>query len=216
MKTNATMSIEKKFNLGLDEGNHIVIDGKHASVSHNHASITIDGDMWILKDRQSTNGTFVEEDGEFRRYDKIKITPRTWIRLGEPGHRGYYLKARRVIKPNDYREDFAELYELYQEYEKAKKELESQRRISKFIAPVLMLVCYGLSYCIPVIKTSTDLSRLFILAPGLCSPFIQDILLSKLEGKVKKLQKELICPKCRRTLGKDDIVNRSHTFCHAQ
>ena len=186
------MSIEKTFNLGRDVGNHIVIDGKHASVSHNHASITIDGDTWILKDLQSTNGTFVEEDGEF------------------------YFKARRILKPNDYREDFAELYELYQEYEKAKKELESQRRISKFVAPVLMLVCYGLSYLIPVIKTNPDLSRLFILAPGLCSPFIQDILLSKLEEKVKKLQKELICPKCRRTLGKDDILNRSHPFCHAQ
>lgn len=209
------MNMEKTFNLGRDVGNHIVIDGKHASVSHIHASITIDGDTWILKDRQSTNGTFVEEDGVFRRYEKIKITPRTWIRLGEPGHRGYYLKARRVIKPNDYREDFAELFEAYQEYEQTKKQLEYRRKSAKYLALPLVLIGAAASM-LPGIKEDPIKVRLAIVIPGALSPFIQDLLLSKLEKKIKCLQKELICPKCRRTLGKDDILNRSHTFCHAQ
>lgn len=209
------MSIEKTFNLGLDEGNHIVIDGKHASVSHNHASITIDGDTWILTDRQSTNGTYVEEDGVFRRYERIKITPSTWIRLGEPGHRGFYFKARRILKPNDYREDFAELYEVFREYEETKAKFESRRKLAKYITLPLMLVGLCISVMPYIAKYSWG-PRIALTLSGVLSPFIQDILLSRLEKKVKRIQKELICPKCRRTLGKDDIVNRSHTFCHAQ
>jgi hypothetical protein len=209
------MSTEKTFNLGRDEGNHIVIDDKHASVSHYHASITINGDTWILTDRQSKNGTYIEEDGQFRRYERVNITPSTWIRLGEQGHRGYYFKARRVIKPNDYREDFAELYEIFQEYETAKKQLESHRRTVKFITPVLMCIGLILSF-LPCIRNNGLAVRASFMLPGFVSPFLQDILLNKLEGKIKKLQEELICPKCRRTLGKDDILNRSHTFCHAQ
>lgn len=205
----------KTYNIGRDFEVPFPIEGKHASVSHNHASITVDGDNWILCDNDSTNGTYVEVDGEFRRCNRLKITPNTWIRLGEEGHRGYYFKARRVIRPNDYREDFKEIYEIFQEYEDAKGQLEVKRRVVKFVAPVLMLICYGLSYCIPGIKNNPNLSRLFILAPGLCSPFIQDVFINKLEKKVKRLQGNLICPKCRRTLGKDDIINREHLFCHA-
>ena len=203
------------FHIGRDFETPFSIDDKHVSVSHNHASIVIDGDDWVLYDNDSTNGTYIEENGEFRRCKKIKVTPSTWIRLGEQGHRGYYFKARRVIRPNDYREDFEELYEIYQEYEEARNQLEVNRRSTKFVAPILMLIGYGLSYCIPGIKNNPNLSRLVILAPGLCSPFIVDLLLSKLEKKVKVLQKKLICPKCRRALGKDDIINREHSLCHA-
>lgn len=204
------------YHLGKDFDTPIKIEESHASVSHDHASIIVESDTWTLIDNDSTNGTYIEENGEFRRCKRMKITPSTWIRLGEQGHRGYYFKARRVLHPNDYREDFEELYEVFQEYEEAKRNLEANRRVAKFVAPVLMLICYGLSYCIPGIKSNPDLSRLFILAPGLCSPFITDNLLNKLEKKVKNLQKKLICPKCRRAIGKDDIINREHTICHAR
>ena len=53
------------------------------------------------------------------------------------------------------------------------------------------------------------------MLPGFISPFIQDILMNRLEQKVKRFQKELICPKCRRVLGKDDIINREHSYCKA-
>ncbi|MDE7420468.1 MAG: FHA domain-containing protein [Muribaculaceae bacterium] len=205
----------KTFTLGRDHQNPISIDNTHSSVSHTHATITIDGDSWTLEDMESTNGTFVEENGLFRRYQRVAVTPDTWIRLGEQGHRGFYFKARRVLHPNDYREDFEKLYEKYQELEEAKKQLESQRRISKFVPPALMLLCYGLSYCIPWIKSSPDLSRLIILAPGLFSPVITDRLLNNLEKRIKKLQEEMICPKCRRPMGKNEIINREHIICKA-
>lgn len=202
------------YKLGRDFEAPIFIDDKHASVSHDHATITVDGNDWTLCDNDSTNGTFVEENGEFRRCKRLKINPDTWIRLGEQGHRGYYFKARRVVRPNDYREDFQELYEVFQEYEETKSKLESYRRVVKFITPVLMCIGLVLSFLPPVRDNGLAVRASFML-PGFLSPFIQDALLNKLEQKVKKLQKELICPKCRRMLGKDDIINREHSFCHA-
>lgn len=202
------------YKLGRDFDTPIPIDDKHASVSHNHATITIDGDNWVLCDNDSTNGTFVEENGEFRRCKRLKITPSTWIRLGEQGHRGFYFKARRVIRPNDYREDFEELYELFQEYEETKSKLESYRRVVKFITPILMCIGLTLSF-LPAIRENGIAVRASFMLPGFLSPFIQDALLNRLEQKVKKMQKGLICPKCRRILGKDDIINREHSFCHA-
>lgn len=202
------------YKIGRDFNFPFPIDNTHTSVSHDHASITIDGDSWILCDNHSRNGTFVEENGTFRRYDKVKITPDSWIRLGEQGHRGYYFKARRVLYPNNYREDFDRLYEVFQEYENSKNKLEEYRRIAKYITLPLMVI--GL--CISVLPWVTRFQwgpRLSLAISGILSPFIQDALLNKLGKKVKSLQKELICPKCRRTLSKDDLINKNHSYCHA-
>jgi len=200
--------------LGRDFVNPIKIEDKHASVSHNHASIIIEGDKWTLVDNDSMNGTFVEENGEFRRCKRMKISPNTWIRLGEQGHRGYYFKARRVQYPNDYRWDFEELYEKLQEYECVMGQLESHRRAAKFITPILMCLGLALSF-LPGIKDNGLAVRASFMLPGFLSPIIQDALLNKLEKKAKALKKELICPKCRRAIGKDDIINREHAICHA-
>lgn len=202
------------YNIGLDFNVPFQIDDKHASVSHNHCSIIVEGDDWTLCDHNSTNGTYIEVDGVFRRCNRIKITPDTWIRLGEQGHRGYYFKARRVIRPNDYREDFEELYETFQEFEETRNQLESHRRTAKFITPALMIIGLCISL-VPGIKDNGMAVRASFMLPGFLSPFIQDVLLNKLEKKMKNLQRQLICPKCRRALGKDDIINKEHSFCHA-
>ena len=203
------------YTFGRDHDYPIPISDIHSSVSHTHATLTIDNDDWVLIDNDSTNGTYIEENGLFRRCKKAKVRPDTWIRLGEEGHRGYYFKAYRVLRQNNYKEDFEELYAVFQEYEEAKKKLETHMRLSKFVSPILMLVFYGLSYCIPVIQNNSDLSRLFILAPGLCAPFITDKLLNNLNNNVKNLHQRLICPKCRRPLSKHDIINREDPICHA-
>lgn len=132
--------------LGRDFETPIKIDSNHTSVSHNHASLTIEGNSWTLTDNNSTNGTFIEENGKFRRYQSAKVTPDMWIRLGAEDHTGYCFKARRVLKPNNYQEDFAELVAQYQEFERIKDELESRRRTVKFITPILMIIALAVSF----------------------------------------------------------------------
>ncbi len=206
--------MKRIFNIGRDFDTPISIDDTHSSVSHDHATITIDGNRWILCDNNSTNGTFIEVNGEFVRCGRVEITPRTWIRLGEQGHRGFSFKARRILSPNDYREDFEELNELYEEYENLRSVLESKRRVAKFITPVLM--CAGLLLSLlPSIRSNGMAVRASFMLPGFFSPFIQDAILNKYEKRVKDLQKDMICPKCRRTLSKDDIINRKHSYCQA-
>lgn len=202
------------FKIGRSFEMPITIDEKHASVSHDHATITVDGEEWTLCDNDSTNGTFVEENGEFRRCYKLKISPDTWIRLGEQGHRGYYFKARRVLKPDDYREDFAMLGKKYKEMEESRAKLDSTRRSLKFLTPALLILGLGASF-LPGIKENAMAVRVCFILPGLISPFIQEKLVGQLEKRVKRLQQEMICPKCRRTLGKDDIYNREHLYCKA-
>lgn len=58
--------------------------------------------------------------------------------------------------------------------------------------------------------------RASFLLPGFFSPIIQEFYLRKLEVKIKRMQDKFICPKCRRPLGKNDIINREHTICHAK
>lgn len=202
--------------LGRDHDAPIAIPEKHASVSHSHATITIDKQTgkWTLKDLDSTNGTYIGVDGEFRRIASVEITPDTWIRLGEEGHRGYYFKARRVLRPNDYREDFEDIKDTYQELEQAKEKLDSMRKNLKFLTPLLMAFGWGIS-SLPGIRENFNAVRVAFMIPGCVAPFIQEAFLKKLNNKVKDLQKELICPKCRRMLSRDDIMNKEHLYCHA-
>lgn len=204
----------KTYNIGRDFDEPIKIDPNSKSVSHKHATITVDGEKWILQDTASTNGTYIEQNGKFQRCGRVKISPDTWIRLGEEGHRGYYFKARRVLKPNDYREDFEELKDIYQEWETAKRALDDKRRLAKYLTIPLILIGFIFSF-LPFVGNNPSILRATIVLPGIISPFIQDILLRPLEKKVKSLQSKLICPKCRRTLSKDDILSRSHSYCKA-
>lgn len=202
------------YNIGRDFEEPIKIAEESVSVSHRHATIKVDGDEWTLEDNDSTNGTFVEIDGLFRRISRCRITPGTWIRLGEQGHRGHCFKARRIKKPNDYREDFEELNGIYQEWEETRMSFESKRKLAKFITPVLMVAGLIISF-MPGIKDNGLFVRASFMLPGFVSPFVQELMSRGLETKMKRLQQQLICPKCRRALGKDDILNRKHPFCKA-
>lgn len=207
------------YHIGKDFTDPIEIEEKHASVSRRHARLTVDGDNWILEDTESTNGTYVQENGEFRRCARKRVTPDTWIRLGEHGYRGYYFKARRVLKPHDYREDFAELYEKHQQLEGIKKILEQRKNLLKYVLPLVVNgLGWGLSY-LPIFNNidSGYLGiRLAFFVASLFSPILQDLILKKLEKKTKELQVEMICPKCRKELRKDDILSMEHSLCKAR
>lgn len=203
------------YQIGRDFDKPIKIDEKHSSVSHNHATINIDGDNWTLTDNNSTNGTFIEDGGVFRRCQHVKITPNTWIRLGQEGHKGFTFKARRVLRPNDYSEDFAELNEILREVNEAKQKLQRQKNLVRYLMSFLPIACFFLSFQIPALDQSPRASRFFIMLPGAAAPFLSSLFVKGAESRVKELEAELKCPKCRRTLSTYDIKNRACTICKA-
>ena len=205
------------FNLGLQFADPIEIGVDHLSVSHHHAKITIEGDNWVLEDLNSRNGTYVEENGKFRRCDRISIKPETWVRLGAEGKQGYYFKARRVLYPNDYRLDFNELKEKYQELQETKNKLEALRKYRNLVNLLLIVIglCLSFNPWIPFFSQNPFGIRLCFILPSIFSPMIQDKLSEKLQNKLKNIQNSLVCPKCRRSLNKDDIEYRAHLYCGA-
>ena len=205
------------FNLGLQFAEPIEIGADHESVSQHHAKIIIEGEKWVLQDLNSRNGTYIEENGKFRRYDRISIKPETWVRLGAEGKQGYYFKARRVLYPNDYRQDFFELHEKYQELEETKSKLETLRKYRNVVNLSLVVIGLFLSInpWIPFFSQNPVGIRLCFILPSIFSPLIQDKLSEKLQNKLKNLQNSLVCPKCRRSLNKDDILYRAHLYCGA-
>ena len=81
-------------------------------------------------------------------------------------------------------------------------------------------VCFGnllsaISTIFKSVSTFDIAVRASFMLPGFVSPFLQDLLLNHLGQKVRNLQSKLICPKCRRQLSKDDIINREHPYCKA-
>lgn len=82
------------------------------------------------------------------------------------------------------------------------------------MTPALMVIGLIISF-LPKIKDSAIAVRASFMLPGFVSPFLQDLLLNHLGQKVRNLQSKLICPKCRRQLSKDDIINREHPYCKA-
>ncbi|MDE7135600.1 MAG: FHA domain-containing protein [Muribaculaceae bacterium] len=204
------------FYLGHDHEDPIKIDKTATTVSRNHATIEVDNNNnWILTDTNSANGTFVEQGGEFRRINRIRITPDTWIRLGAEGIYGYSFKARRVMSPNDYRHDFRDLKHVLKEFKAVNESLERKTMMLRYIVPLFSLIALGFSF-IPAIGSSPIGIRAVMIVPGMVAPFLQGAFLTGLRKRKKQLQSMMICPKCRRRLSEDDIVSGFHNVCKAK
>lgn len=54
-----------EFLIGRECEGPITIPKEASTVSSSHATIKIEGDDWILEDNNSTNGTYIEKNGEF-------------------------------------------------------------------------------------------------------------------------------------------------------
>jgi FHA domain-containing protein len=63
--------------IGRQADNDIVID--HMAVSGQHARVMADGQLVVLADMQSTNGTFVNG----RRVEQADLRPNDWITIGK-------------------------------------------------------------------------------------------------------------------------------------
>ncbi|MCG2887344.1 MAG: FHA domain-containing protein [Vulcanisaeta sp.] len=74
------LSIIKEITLGRSPENIVVIPDP--TVSRKHAVITVMGNEVVVKDLNSTNGTYVLENGEFRRINEYRFSNEAMIRLG--------------------------------------------------------------------------------------------------------------------------------------
>mgnify|MGYP002623287829 CR=1 FL=1 len=122
----------KKIILGRAGTQPFDING--SSVSNEHAEIVIDDNgMWILKDLNSTNGTFVrdESSGELKRVSTISIHPMSFICLGTDNSHGCTFYARQILNPGDYIDELTYMNEKEDEYEKAVRELDRKTRLIK-------------------------------------------------------------------------------------
>ena len=74
------LSIIKEITLGRSPENIVVIPDP--TVSRKHAVITVMGNEVVVRDLNSTNGTYVLENGEFRRINEYRFSNEAMIRLG--------------------------------------------------------------------------------------------------------------------------------------
>ncbi len=70
-----------QFTIGSGEGCDLVLNEK--GLSRVHAKIYYSGESVLIEDLNSTNGTFVLYNGEFKRIRSAKIKMETIVRLGD-------------------------------------------------------------------------------------------------------------------------------------
>jgi len=74
------LSIIREITLGRSPENVVVIPDP--TVSRKHAVITVVGNELLIKDLNSTNGTYVLDGDEFKRISEYRFSNETVIRLG--------------------------------------------------------------------------------------------------------------------------------------
>lgn len=199
--------------LGRDHKDPVQIPQDASTVSADHAVITIEGNKWTLIDNNSTNGTYVEQDGQFVRVAKVSITPDTWIRLGNEGVYGFTFKARRVIHPNSFMEDFLGLRKEWEDFKNEEGKLSTMANYSKLFGLMVSIVCIIITL-FPPFNKSFAFMRAAMLLPGVAS-FLLGLWLDNKKRQIMNKRKHIICPKCRRPIGEFDINNGQCSICKA-
>lgn len=204
------------------EGNQ-PFDITNAGVGRQHLLITVPSSMdsdWLVKDNNSTNGTFVQqEDGSFRplrgeerlRWDSV-------VRMGPANMMGYtfWLCQLWQTDPNDYSLQFRRLNQILKEWEEEKQrvedEIKAQRKKSVYLRIGLTLtVVLIAAFAIPDPTTK-------MIGMVLAGALAQLIDLKKEKPKLTKDYKALLrCPngKCGKPLAEHDIRNGMCPYCKA-
>lgn len=123
-------------------------------VSRKHATITIDDNgYWWLEDRWSTNGTYIrEDDGYFRKIGdkehpgKCRISPMTFIRLGNEDSTGCCFYAKQTEQYGNFNDEFEfiqnKIETIVQNGEKQLKMLKIQKMVLRIIPGLAAFAWY--------------------------------------------------------------------------
>lgn len=171
-------------------------------VSGQHASITIfDDGKWILKDLNSTNGTFIRnENAQYEQIDEKRIDEMTVIRLGNDSTiNSYVFTAFQVLKEDqdDYSFEFKHLMKQW-DVLMEKKEFLEKRIVQLSFAPVLIsLGLIGGSCFIPrdlPVMEQMNIMRVIMILPSIVSPIINSYGKKRLKWLTEEIKNTFVCP----------------------
>lgn len=212
----------KEIILGRDGNQPFKISNKRICVSSNHASITIDDyGGWLLKDLDSTNGTFIRNDstGKFIPVDGAgtPISEMTFIILGADNSMGCCFYARQILSVKDC---FAEHQYMLQKKEEFDKQEEIAGNRPKTIRKAIfwIMAVFTILTFIPSIEEQggVQLFRLFrfFSIASMGTTAFYDVQAKK--DKIKKLRSKFNqCPnpECDHKLSSDEIENLKCKKC---
>ena len=160
----------------------------NAGVSRRHALLTIENNRWILEDLNSTNGTYISENGgPFRRISKVEITEDTCIRLGDGSINGYaFTKAK----------------------------AQNMRKNSSLVNLIVAIAILGVTF-LPHISSQV---RIIILRLGLLIPVLFTFIIQRNDQLQKiqdEQRRRVICPRCGHPLSDFEVDRESCSSCKA-
>lgn len=187
-----------EFKIGRSANNDLCLDDN--SISNEHALVIIEGDKFILKDLNSSNGTYVNG----LRIGKKNINLEDYIKLGNYQLDNELLKNgidTFIIKnKRDFTKEFNELENVYKQFQKKISKLNRNSKnkpliIKLGIIVVLMVLVYIL------IGDITSLLIVGLLA-GLITNFIVPAGKQNENKEITQLEygDKFVCPKCRTSL----------------
>jgi len=188
--------------VGKANDNDFIVDDPHVSRHHVQLVQEENGSL-LLEDLGSTNGTFVNGS----QIQKKRIDFSDEIKLGDD----YILPLVEVLKcANDYREEFAALKVIYDNYIQSKVKIQSS---NQFKVRIFQSMPFAIPGIIGVIIgfLGKGSPQLFMLSLGIviCAPAIGIYLGAKQSAKIPQQLQDIanqfkidyVCPKCGSFLG---------------
>lgn len=188
-------------------------------VSRKHATITIDDNgYWWLEDRWSTNGTYIrEDDGCFRKIGdkehpgKCRISPMTFIRLGNEDSTGCCFYAKQTEQYGNFNDEFEfiqnKIETIVQNGEKQLKMLKIQKMVLRIIPGLAAFAWY-------LFDKSPNGIFMKMLIPIVANPLIEFMYntnekkkeIEKMIKEQKKMFSQCPNPECTHSLSDTEVA----------
>jgi hypothetical protein len=186
--------------IGRNSTNQIILD--HQTISSHHAVIELEGENIILKDLNSSNGTFVNGQPILKK--KINLDDKVKFGLYELDNELIKTKLKDLIKETktDYSIEFNQLEKIFKDYKKETNAIDKNLNFKKIALRILItVVLMGISF----LFFQNPVSTIFvgIISGGLVSIFINS---GNIKDKKDEIQLKYSftykCPKCDSDLTK--------------